>query len=151
MKILWLASWYPSRIEPFNGDFVQRHAEAASLYDDIHVIHVIKDPTGSITKTVYVERRKKGRLHERLVYYHNRFQSWPVLGRLFSGLTYWKVFQREISAYLSENGKPDFVHVHVCMKAGLLALWLKRKFGLLYVVTEHSTIFLREAERNIFN
>ena len=43
MKALWLVSWYPDKISPFNGDFIKRHAEAVSLYDDVHVIYVTKD------------------------------------------------------------------------------------------------------------
>ena len=39
-KILWLASWYPNRNDPFDGDFIQRHARAAAIDHDIHVIHV---------------------------------------------------------------------------------------------------------------
>jgi hypothetical protein len=39
-KILWLVSWYPNKYDPFDGDFIQRHARAASLYDDIHVFFI---------------------------------------------------------------------------------------------------------------
>jgi glycosyltransferase involved in cell wall biosynthesis len=33
------------------------------------------------------------------------------------------------------------VHVHVPMKAGLIALWIKRKFSVPYIVTEHWGIY----------
>ncbi len=36
---------------------------------------------------------------------------------------------------------PDIVHVHVPMKAGIIALWLKKKYKIQYVVTEHWTIY----------
>ena len=32
MKILWLASWYPNLYESFNGDFIQRHAQAVAEF-----------------------------------------------------------------------------------------------------------------------
>ncbi len=35
MKVLWLVSWYPSKLSPLSGDFVKRHAEAVSLYEDV--------------------------------------------------------------------------------------------------------------------
>ncbi|HMT78564.1 MAG TPA: hypothetical protein PKA44_12680, partial [Saprospiraceae bacterium] len=41
--ILFLASWYPSRILPFSGDFIQRHARAAVLMNKVTVLHAIKD------------------------------------------------------------------------------------------------------------
>lgn len=150
MKILWLASWYPSRIEPFNGDFIQRHAEATSLYHDIDLIHVIKDPQGAFTKSFQVETERKERLREQIIYYFNPVQRLPVLGKLFSVIRYYRIFKKQIAAHIRENGKPDLVHVHVCMRAGLLALWLKRKYGLPYVVSEHASQFLAEAENNIY-
>ena len=36
--ILWLPSWYPNKSEPYSGDFIQRHAKAAALYDPVTVI-----------------------------------------------------------------------------------------------------------------
>ena len=43
MKVLWLTSWYPNKVNETNGDFVQRHAQAASFYCKVDVIHVEKD------------------------------------------------------------------------------------------------------------
>src|SRR4051812_40758654 len=42
--ILWLASWFPNKCNPLAGDFIKRHAEALSLYEPVHVIHVEKIP-----------------------------------------------------------------------------------------------------------
>jgi glycosyltransferase involved in cell wall biosynthesis len=43
------------------------------------------------------------------------------------------------------HGKPDIVHVHVPIKAGIVALWLKRTYDIPYVVTEHWAIYNNEA------
>jgi glycosyltransferase involved in cell wall biosynthesis len=40
--------------------------------------------------------------------------------------------------YAAENGWPDLVHAHSCLNAGVLALALDRRFGIPFVVTEHS-------------
>ncbi len=45
---------------------------------------------------------------------------------------------------------PDFVHVHVAMKAGLIALYLKWKFNIPYLVTEHWTGYYRESADSLF-
>ena len=37
--IIFLARWYPHRYDPMFGLFVQRHAEAAALFNDITVIY----------------------------------------------------------------------------------------------------------------
>ena len=40
-KILFISSWFPNKLEPTNGNFVQRHAEAVSLLHDVEVLHAI--------------------------------------------------------------------------------------------------------------
>ena len=45
--------------------------------------------------------------------------------------------------YVNENGKPDIIHVH-SFSAGELAIWIKDKYNIPYVVTEHSTGFARD-------
>ena len=35
--ILWLPSWYPNKLDPFDGDFIQRHAVAVSAFVPVHV------------------------------------------------------------------------------------------------------------------
>ena len=37
--IIFLARWYPHRYDPMFGLFIQRHAEAAALFNDITVIY----------------------------------------------------------------------------------------------------------------
>ena len=37
--IVFLARWYPHRYDPMFGLFVQRHAEAADLFNDITVVY----------------------------------------------------------------------------------------------------------------
>ena len=42
-SILWLASWYPNELAPFDGDFIQRHAQSVSILHMVEVLHVIND------------------------------------------------------------------------------------------------------------
>lgn len=42
------------------------------------------------------------------------------------------------SRYIAENGQPDLVHAHCCLNAGVLGLAIKRRYGIPFVVTEHS-------------
>ncbi len=43
--------------------------------------------------------------------------------------------------HIAAHGLPDIVHVHIAFKDGLVALWLKRKYGIPYIVTEHWTLY----------
>ena len=59
MKILWLASWYPSKNDMLTGDFFQRHAKAASLHFTIDVLHIKRDDAIAIPidKNIYHTHR----------------------------------------------------------------------------------------------
>ncbi len=131
-KILWLCSWYPSRVSPFNGDFIRRHAQAASLYDDIHVIHVIAGKNELCVDEQ--DEMLEGGLREQITVYPQG-NSWLAPYR------WWVLFRKMIKRYINRNGLPDIVHVQIPYKAGLAALWLKRKYGLPFVVTEHWGIY----------
>ena len=145
MKAVWLVSWYPNKLSPYDGDFIKRHAEATSLFEDLNVIFLKKDEKGLLTKTVLVEENQSGRLHETIIYYHvpKRF---ALLDKIFSATRYRRLYQQAINNYLEKNGRPGIIHVHVGMKAGLAALWLSKKIDVPIVLTEHWTGFLKEAD-----
>src|SRR5690242_12927885 len=107
-KILWLCSWYPGKTEPFNGDFIQRHAQAASLYNDIYVIHVAGDTSGLIKETI-TEIKEENGLTECIVYFKKSVTTW---GRLRGHYKLMSLYKKAIRDYLKKNGKPDLVHVH---------------------------------------
>ena len=44
IKVLFISSWFPNRIHPANGDFVERHAQAAALYNEVAVLYVQAEP-----------------------------------------------------------------------------------------------------------
>jgi hypothetical protein len=78
MKLLWLASWYPNTLAPLSGDFLKRHAEAVSIYEDVHVIYVMRDPYGEITKDICINEISEQRLKETIVYYYIRPFPIPI-------------------------------------------------------------------------
>lgn len=136
-KILWLCSWYPNRADPFDGDFIQRHARAAALFNDIHVIRMVADPSLRPGKAEFQQQVYKG-LTEQVVYLG---KGKSLGGRYLFYLRWKKIFKKVISGYLEDQGTPFVVHVHVPYPAGRLALWLKHKYGIAFVVTEHWTIY----------
>ncbi len=150
-KILWLASWYPNKTSPFNGDFIKRHAEAAALLTPVHVIFVVKDQEGIATKRCTIENFTRGNLTESIVYYNPFKTGIRFLDRLISLVTYLKIFRSLSLKFIEKEGRPVLVHVHVTMWAGLVALMLKRKCGLPFMITEHWTGYDKNALANFYN
>jgi glycosyltransferase involved in cell wall biosynthesis len=149
MKVLWLASIYPSKLFPYDGDFIQRHARATALFCEIEVLHIVKDENGKFTNDVKEIVDTHGPLTERIIYYMPAKTSIKIIDRLLSGLKYKRLSRAAVKKYIAHNGKPAFFHLHVAMKAGLTALWAKRKYNISYLLTEHWGGYLEEAVPNI--
>ena len=134
-KILFISSWFPNKLEPTNGNFVQRHAEAISLLHDVEALHAIGD-FNQKEKFVFDDEMING-IRTLIVYYKNSKN--PLQN-----------FLRRMKAYqlgFKKMQKPDLVHGNVLHNNLLFAVYLKKKFGIPFVVTEHWTA-LREINRN---
>lgn len=142
-KILWLVSWYPNKYDPFDGDFVQRHARAAALYDDVHVLFVKQAEAQAEVEKVWGGGEG---LTEQIVYLP---KEKGLLGKL-RNYQMWLAFYQAQAAFILQREKPSCVHVHIPWKAGLVALWLKKKYKVPFVVTEHWGIYNKVVDDNIY-
>ena len=130
--ILMLAGWYPSRVDEYNGDFIQRHAASISRYEKVIVLHPVKD--NSLQRGyVEVRRSAEGNLIEYIVYY----AAGGPLEKARSLLRYLHLGLKMVRQIKKEHGAPALIHVSVVWKAGLLALLLKKRYGWEYLITEH--------------
>ena len=130
-KILFISSWFPNRLEPTNGNFVQRHAEAVSTLHDVEILHAIGDPEQK-EKFIFDDKIING-LRTLVVYY--RQTANPVLN-----------FMRRMRSYkmgFSKLNKPDLIHANVLQNNMLFAVYLKNKYKIPFVVTEHWSGFLQ--------
>jgi len=46
--------------------------------------------------------------------------------------------------YINDNGKPDILHAHNALYAGILAATIKTKYGIPFMLTEHSSYYSRK-------
>lgn len=130
-KILFLSSWFPNKLEPTNGNFVQRHAESVSLLHDVEILHAIGN-NSQHEKFVFEEKQMNG-IKTLIVYYKNSNNSLQN-------------FLRRMIAYKKGFAKmqiPDLVHANVMQKSMLFAVYLKRKLKIPFVITEHWSGFLQ--------
>jgi glycosyltransferase involved in cell wall biosynthesis len=141
-KVLWLASWYPNKYDPFDGDFIQRHARAAALYDDVHVIFVKESE-----KQIGIEQELNvgEGLTEQIIYLSKRNGLPGKLQNYFN----WQRSFKEAVGILLEKHQPDLIHVHIPWKAGLMALWIKKKYKIPFLITEHWGIYNHVVDDNI--
>lgn len=149
MKVLWLTSWYPDEYQPTNGDFVQRHAKAVSELIPVDVIHVAQAGRkfNSLKKVV---KNHDGNLHEYLHYFTYIKSSINWLDKILYNQAYWRYYKKIIKDYIQQKGKPDLIHVNVPFKAGIIALVFFKKHKIPFIVSEHSSLYLKEAKDNFY-
>lgn len=126
-KVLFISSWFPNRLHPLDGNFVQRHAEAVNTLHDVEILHVVPDPQQQ--QMYQIEDKTVNGIHTVIVYYKDAGN--PIINNV-----------RKFSAYKKGYRlikKPDIIHANVLHTNILFALWLKKKYGIPYVVTEHFT------------
>ena len=148
-EILVLPSWYPNSLDAYTGDFIQRHVKAIGEKEKQFLLFVVKDVKGEITKGVKVTETTTGNVTERIIYYYIPATGIRLLDQYLSHKKYLSIYQTEIRQYIKKQGTPKLVHVHVAMKAGLIAAWVKKKWAVPYIVSEHWTAYLPEAKLTI--
>jgi glycosyltransferase involved in cell wall biosynthesis len=145
-KIIWLTEWFPVDFEPYNGDSIERHAQAASLFNSIYIIYIKKDahlPFGKIKKE---ERNYNGNCRA-VIYYYPSIQDYSKwLDRILSTWYFFILHLKAIRAYKKQNGRPDGIQVNVSMRNGIIALWYKLFSGFKYVILERWGLYLPEAK-----
>ena len=132
MKILFISSWFPNKLEPTNGNFVQRHAEAVALKHDVEILHTIGDFNQKET-FVFDDKIING-IRTLVVYYKNSKN--PIQN-----------FLRRMKAYkmgFSKMQKPELVHGNVLHNNMLFAVYLKKKYKIPFVISEHWTALQEE-------
>ncbi len=149
--VLVLPSWYPSKLDKFDGDFVQRHVQAISLFCKQYVIYVVKDEKGIITTDYKIEKSESDTITEVIVYYKSFKTGISFLDKLLSQIKYTSLYKKVINEYINTFGVPQLSHLHIAYKAGILAMWVKRKWKVPYVITENWTGYYKYAKPNIYS
>lgn len=137
LRILIVPSWYPSAGAPTAGVFIGEQVGALSPRCDVAVLHV--DPGSSARDSVitYEDGVTTLRTSIRATNLWTRFFAYPRAGMAAFEL-------------LRETwGMPDIVHVQALWPAGMIARAIKRRYGIPYVVTEHSEEYLAQSERRL--
>ena len=137
MRVLVVPSWYPNTVDPTAGVFIRGQVEAIGTAVEVAVLHVENGtensaPAISVEGSTTVSRSAIEAAGSRQRY----------LGCRRAGLV-------AVEALALEWGTPDIIHVQALWPAALIARAIKRKYGIPYVVTEHSEEYLPQSERRL--
>jgi glycosyltransferase involved in cell wall biosynthesis len=129
-KILWLCSWYPNDADPYDGDFIQRQAQAVSACHTIDVMHVHKQ-LKSKGPAVYQKKEISANLTENIFY--NKVKKENLFFKVTGLVKFFFIHKR----FIRKNGRPGLIHVQIPMKSGMIALFCKWFYRIPYIVSEH--------------
>lgn len=129
MKILIISPWFPNRVHPQDGNFVQQFAKVTALDHEVEVVSVTADPNLKAgSAELVVSQEPYGRFV--IVYYGG---DGARVQRIWSRSRAWR---QAISAL---ERAPDLIHAHVLIDGGIIADQLARRWNVPWVVTEHAT------------
>jgi glycosyltransferase involved in cell wall biosynthesis len=146
LRVLFLASWYPSRVQPLRGIFVQRHAEAVARTCRVAVLSLFADPALAPDRHE-VECREDGDLLTVRIYYNTRRLRLPGAARIYKLARFWRLHHVGFAVIRERLGRPDLAHLHVIYPMGWFALWLKWFSRIPFIASEHSSTYLQEGRR----
>lgn len=145
IDVLFLPKWYPSRIEPFDGNFIENHAHAIKKHANISVLFVHSDQLSNQQFELIVNENNG--IKECRVFFQKAATPFGFINKVINYFRYKKA-QKIGFQKLYPNHQPDLCHVHVIGRSSILAYLLKRRFKIPYLITEHWSGYTQE--RNEF-
>ena len=136
LKVLHVASWYPSQVHSSLGNFVERHVEAVAKVCEVEVWAPI--PVQGSTTSVAKMRDRDGREQREV-----DGKTWTVR-RMYHEATRPQllgVARSVANAVVNADWTPDLVHLHVSYPAGAAAVAWAKRWGVPVVLTEHWTAY----------
>lgn len=136
MKILFISAWYPNRLDPMAGLFVQNHADAVSLYADVKVLYTQKDESIRNFQLVINQHQH---IEEYIVYYPTSKTS-----KIITFINYLLAYEKGFNEIKKKAWKPDIIQANVFTRTALIAYLYKLIHKTPYTVIEHWTRYIRE-------
>lgn len=150
MKIFIIPSSYPNEFDNVGGTFVEEHAKAIAIYNDVFIFYPYFCPILYFIKNILRRDRKQ---------FKNITEGNPKLLRL--RLPYFNIAIRGISSFINsfflfvylcvsvlvfmgvnKSFKADIIHCHFTYPAGLLGALVCKIFKIPLVISEHAGPFI---------
>ena len=130
--ILMFSKWYPNKMDPQFGVFIQKQAQAISAKRDIIVYssHAHSDPD---QKLFSLEINHEGKLKEYRMYYR---KNSSVISPLLNLLLYLRAWHRTKKIILTENGIPSVAHAYILLRPAILAYLFSLTHRIPFVISE---------------
>lgn len=152
MHVLVIPSWYPSRVQPVAGIFFKEQSIAiANAGYKVGVIAPFPQSLKNLKLQLY--NRKGESTENGIITIWREFWSYPKC-KTINRKQWQRIGYNLFEEYIEKYGKPDIIQAHSMILGGVLALEIKLKYHIPFVVTEHSSSFISgeitEKEKRLF-
>ncbi len=138
LHILVIPKWWPNARDPQLGDFIRKQMQAVASMVKVTVLQVEGVP--GVTPVVEA-REVDGLFLVRSAYPASEHPSGPVR-KVLNSMRYWRASMAGLEQVFALRGVPALTHVHILVRPALLAWWIKKKWGIPYVLSEQSSEYL---------
>ncbi|MDD3877428.1 MAG: glycosyltransferase [Bacteroidales bacterium] len=150
LKVLVLSSWYPTRVNATLGNFNEKFSEAIALYNQVEVIHVAADSNMREKIEYVLSENNTIKTHQ---YYFRKKEKENYIDKIIKAFRFFNIYRVAVSNFIKKEGKPNVVHLNILFPVGIIALFIRFRYGIPYVITENWTGYLpaTRAKQNIFS
>ena len=147
MHIVVIPSWYPSSETDVDGIFFRLQAQALQregmkIGMVVPMFRYLRSQPKTIFSRFYgLRRHQQGGLNTYAYDSMYFFPRCPVVD--IDRIRWVNAGMKAFEAYIADNGKPDVIHAHCVNYAAILACAIFKKYGIPYVITEHSSAISR--------
>ena len=150
MHVLVIPSAYPTEDKPLSSIFYKEQSMA--LQEKGIKVGVIYSETRNLgciniknIKRNYFQVNKY--IEDKIITYRKHgWNIYTMRGKV--GINLWIKQTCELyEKYIETEGKPDIIHAHSGLYGGIAAATIKKKYGIPYVITEHSSGILKDIIR----
>ena len=137
LHIVFLCGWYPSKVLPTNGDFIERHAKAVSSLHKVTVFHIITDINA--TKKIEIDSNSLNGIDTHIAY----------LKQVKNPFLKAYLFLKAYKLLLTKVHHFDLIHLNEVFPFGLFCLYSTFFHKKKYIISEHFTGYLSFSKTKI--
>lgn len=156
MHVLVLPSFYPMKYDFPRGSFFEEQSRMLQRAGvDIAVVFNENRSIKNISWPKFRHAHFQRSLSRESGLPVLRRRNWNIIPTRYNlGKKIWiRNSIKLVEYFLAKNPRPDLIHVHCTWMAGIVALEIKKRYGIPYLLTEHSThieIEMREEDKEIY-
>lgn len=140
MHVLALPKWYPGLPDPQLGDFIRKQMVAVAQLHRVSVVHA--SPVPELPLMFREELDTADGAWELHCYYRPSLSPVLPLRKAINYRRYQQAMARGTARLVRERGKPELVHAHILTRSVYMAWLLARKWGVPFIASEQSSVFL---------